>query len=89
MGGTIAGGIKARATNYKKYGKDFYREIGRKGGSRSTNGGFASQKVGKDGLTGQQRAQIAGKKGGLKSKRTGVRNGEGKKRKKVEDSNED
>lgn len=89
MGGTIAGGIKARATNYKKYGKDFYREIGRKGGSRSTNGGFASQKVGKDGLTGQQRAQIAGKKGGLKSKRTGVRNGEGKKREKVEDSNED
>lgn len=89
MAGTVQGGIKARATNYERHGRDFYREIGRKGGSKSSSGGFASQKVGKDGLTGQQRAQIAGKKGGLKSKRTGVRNGEGKKREKVEDSNED
>ena len=33
-------------------------------------GGFASEKVGKDGLTGKQRAEIAGAKGGRKSKRT-------------------
>ena len=69
MAGTVSGGKKAAQKNIKLHGKDFYREIGRKGGKRSTNGGFASQKVGKDGLTGAERAKIAGAKGGRISKR--------------------
>ena len=69
MSGTISGGKKAAQKNITLHGKDFYREIGRKGGKRSTTGGFASQKVGKDGLTGAERAKLAGAKGGRISKR--------------------
>lgn len=69
MPGTKAGAIKAASTNKKKYGRDFYAEIGRKGGSNGHTGGFATETVGKDGLTGPQRAAIAGRKGGLKSRR--------------------
>lgn len=69
MVGTVAGGRKASATNMAKYGADYYARIGAKGGSRSTTGGFASEKVGADGLTGLERARIAGKKGGSISKR--------------------
>lgn len=69
MAGTKEGGIKARDTNIKRQGKDFYTRIGHIGGSRSTGGGFASEKVGKDGLTGTERAKIAGRKGGQISKR--------------------
>lgn len=69
MPGTKAGGIKAASKIRKKYGRDFYAEIGRKGGSNGNTGGFAAETVGKDGLTGPQRAAIAGRKGGLKSRR--------------------
>lgn len=69
MAGTKNGGRRAAATNKEKYGKDFYAEIGRKGGRNGHNGGFASEAVGKDGLTGAQRAKIAGSIGGRKSKR--------------------
>lgn len=69
MAGNKAGGMKAAATNRAKYGTDFYRNIGRKGGRNSHTGGFASEEVGKDGLTGWQRARVAGVKGGKKSKR--------------------
>lgn len=69
MAGTIEGGRKAAATNKAKYGKEFYANIGRKGGSNGHTGGFASEEPGKDGLTGPERAKIAGKKGGAKSKR--------------------
>lgn len=44
--------------------------IGVAGGKKSRGGGFASNKIGKDGLTGKERAEIAGRKGGLKSRRT-------------------
>ena len=70
MSGTVSGGKKAAQKNKELHGKDFYKEIGRKGGKRSTTGGFASQKLGKDGLTGLERARLAGAKGGRKSKRT-------------------
>ena len=70
MAGTINGGKNAAATNKKKYGSDFYAKIGRKGGQLGRTGGFASDKVGHDGLTGRQRAEIAGKKGGQISRRT-------------------
>ena len=69
MSGTIAGGKKAYKTNIKRHGKDYYANIGRKGGKASGTGGFASNKIGKDGLTGLERAKLAGQKGGLKSRR--------------------
>lgn len=61
MAGTFAGGIKARNTNYEKYGPDFYRNIGRKGGANGHTGGFAS-------MTPEQRAEC-GRKGGSISRR--------------------
>lgn len=69
MAGTKAGGLKAKMTNLEKYGKDFYNTIGQKGGRNGHTGGFASTAVGEDGLTGLQRARIAGAKGGRISKR--------------------
>lgn len=69
MAGSAIRGKKARKTNLKKYGKDFYANIGRKGGKSGHTGGFASDKVGKDGLTGYERARVAGRKGGQLSKR--------------------
>lgn len=80
MSGTKAGGLKAARTIYLERGPDFYREIGCKGGQNGHTGGFASEAVGKDGLTGYERARIAGVKGGTKSRRTGIRNGQGKRR---------
>lgn len=69
MAGTRAGGKKAAQTNIEKYGKDFYRNIGRRGGSNGHTGGFSSETRGKDGLTGFERAKIAGAIGGRKSRR--------------------
>lgn len=69
MSGTKAGGEKARNKILKKFGEDWFKLIGRKGGKKSSTGGFASYKVGKDGLTGVERARIAGRKGGQVSKR--------------------
>ena len=69
MTGTKLGAIKARQTIYMKHGKDFYARIGKKGGMNGTTGGFFSNKVGKDGLTGPERARVAGRKGGLISRR--------------------
>ena len=73
MAGTKIGGLRAAQTNKVKYGLDFYKKIGSKGGGNSSNGGFGNSIViGKDGLTGRQRARIAGSKGGRISKRTKV-----------------
>ena len=69
MSGTKAGGIKARETNLRLYGKDFYRRNGQKGGKNGNTGGFASNVVGADGLTGRQRAVLAGAIGGHISRR--------------------
>ena len=70
MVGTLAGGRKAAITNKQKYGKDFYARIGAKGGRNGHTGGFAANPA---------LARIAGAKGGRKSRRTGIKNGEGKK----------
>lgn len=78
MVGTKEGGKKAAQKNLEKFGRDFYRRIGKKGGKNGNTGGFASDLVGPDGLTGRERASIAGAKGGRKSTRLGVKNGEGK-----------
>ena len=69
MAGTKNGGKKAAATNMRKYGPNFYARIGARGGRVSSTGGFASEKKGEDGLTGPERARIAGAKGGSISRR--------------------
>lgn len=57
----------------KKYGPDFYKRIGARGGANGKGpgykGGFASNEVGEDGLTGRQRAKLAGAVGGKRSRR--------------------
>ncbi len=70
MAGTKMGGQKAAATNKAKYGRDFYAAIGAKGGQKGKTGGFASDKKGQDGLTGRERARMAGSKGGRISRRS-------------------
>lgn len=60
MVGTKAGGLKAAATNRKRYGDDFFRNIGREGGINGKTGGFASN---------PELARLAGAKGGKKSRR--------------------
>ena len=69
MSGTKIGGAKAAKTNIERYGNDFYKRIGAKGGRNGHTGGFAANPA---------LARIVGAKGGRKSKRTGIRNGEGK-----------
>ena len=69
MPGNSKGGHKAAATIRARHGRGFYVRIGHLGGKASKTGGFASAKVGKDGLTGAQRAKIAGAVGGAKSRR--------------------
>ena len=71
MAGTKDGGRKARETNLRKHGSDFYKRIGAKGGRNGHTGGFKSN---------PKLAKIAGRKGGLKSTRKGVKNGEAKER---------
>ena len=71
MSGTKAGGIKAREANYLRHGKDFYKRVGALGGVKKVKKGFALN---------PELARKAGKIGGLLSRRTGVRNGEGKRR---------
>ena len=69
MSGNKAGGKKAASKIKQMHGENFYAEIGRKGGKKSAKKGFASEKVGKDGLTGRERASKVGSKGGSISKR--------------------
>lgn len=58
MPGTKTGGAKARDTNIKLYGKDYYRKISSKGGSaKGVNKGWYQDKA---------RAKAAGAKGGAK-----------------------
>ena len=61
MAGTKIGGIKARKANLERYGKDFYRNIGRKGGLKTgVIKGFAAN---------PELARKAGAIGGRKSRR--------------------
>lgn len=69
MAGTHDGGKQTADTVKELYGPDYYRKIGAIGGKNSRNGGFGSEKVGADGLTGKERAIIAGSTGGTISKR--------------------
>ena len=69
MVGTKIGGKKAALTTIAKYGFDFYKKIGSKGGKNGHTGGFYANR---------ELAREAGRKGGSISRRTGVKNGEGK-----------
>ena len=77
MTGTKAGGIKSRNTNLEKQGKDWYRKIGKIGGSafRENPRWFALH---------PDLAKTAGAKGGKNSTRAGIKNGQGKRWKKLE-----
>ena len=60
MAGTKDGGVKTREAVYKKFGPDYYRNIGRMGGMNGHTGGFAAN---------PELARIAGAKGGRISRR--------------------
>jgi general stress protein YciG len=60
MAGTKKGGLKAAATNKARHGKNFYAQIGAKGGTKGTTGGFYANR---------ELAREAGRKGGLISRR--------------------
>lgn len=71
MAGTVTGGQRAAATNKKLYGEDFFRSIGSLGGRKSgIPKGFA--------LMDPEKRKEAGRKGGSRSRRTGVATGQGK-----------
>lgn len=57
MSSTRAGGIKAAQTNKERYGNDFYRKVGKLGGTKSRGGGFAS--------VDSNMARLCGQLGGL------------------------
>ena len=65
MAGTIEGGKKAAAKNLAR-DPDFYAKIGKIGGKNGTTGGFAANR---------KLAQIAGQKGGRKSRRGPAKKG--------------
>lgn len=69
VSGTTEGGKQAAESNIKRYGEDFYKRIGAIGGAKGTTGGFASDLIGPDGLTGRERASVVGIKGGTISRR--------------------
>lgn len=64
-------GSKVRKTIEERYGKDYWRKIGSKGGKATGMKGFALN---------PESAKKAGAKGGKKSTRAGIKNGGGKKR---------
>lgn len=61
MAGTQAGGVAAATTNRNRFGADFYKAIGAKGGRNGHTGGFHGN---------PQLASRAGKVGGRISRRT-------------------
>lgn len=61
MAGTKEGGRLTAETNKKKYGEDFYKNIGTIGGKLGKTGGFYANR---------ELARTAGRKGGQISKRT-------------------
>lgn len=60
MAGTKEGGQAAAKTNKEKYGSDFYKKIGSKGGKLGKTGGFYANR---------ELAREAGARGGSKSRR--------------------
>lgn len=61
MSGSRLGGLKAAETNKQKYGREFYQNIGRKGGKACVPKGFALMDI--------EKIKNAGRRGGKISKR--------------------
>ena len=61
MAGTKEGGRKAAARNIERYGENYYKIIGARGGKNGNTGGFYANR---------ELARIAGSKGGKISKRS-------------------
>lgn len=79
--GSREGGLAAAKTLKQKYGEKFYANIGRKGGSAGSAGkGFDHPTICNCTLIqgAHKLAKCRGKLGGLKSRRTGIKNGKGK-----------
>lgn len=64
MAGTKASAKKTAATIMRRYGNDFYRVIGKKGGENGNTGGFQAD---------PERARLCGRIGGSMSKRNDKR----------------
>lgn len=80
MSGNKIGGLKVAQTNKRKYGEDYYVNIGRIGG-KASNTGVATIKVySVDTMTGKERARLAGAVGGSKSKRKTIKSVENEKK---------
>lgn len=69
MAGTKEGAYKAKMKILAR-DPNFYARIGKAGGQNGVTGGFASVVIGKDGLTGAERARVAGARGGRISRRS-------------------
>lgn len=63
MSQTAEGALKAKDTILRKYGNDYWKNMGKIGGKASSTGGFGQGEIGR------QRAKLAGSKGGKISKR--------------------
>jgi hypothetical protein len=74
MAGTKLGGKRAAETNKRVHGADFYARIGAEGGRKGTTGGFAADIDCNCTLLSYRhfKRNCAGKKGGIKSRRTKV-----------------
>lgn len=60
MSGNPESAKKAAETMRQKYGADYFSKTGKKGGTAEHKlpGGFGSDKIGTDGLTGKERAKV-------------------------------
>lgn len=67
-GRTLVATMIEKHGSYEAY-RQAMRERASRGGKNGNTGGFASNVVGSDGLTGVERARAAGVKGGARSKR--------------------
>jgi hypothetical protein len=83
--GTSSSAKKAALTKKQKYGEDYFKVMGSK--SKTKTGGFASLKVGTDGLTGRERAKLVGR--GLSALQKTKSFGESKESSTTENSEED
>lgn len=70
MAGSIIGGRKARDTNIKRHGADYYVKLGALGGAKGHYGGFNCICVCDAFIYEHVRARCAGTKGGRISRRT-------------------
>ena len=71
MSGTREGGLKARDSNYQRHGRDFYSNIGSKGGKFTGKKGFGGGILCNCGFLPEEHnyARCAGAKGGMKPRR--------------------